>query len=374
MGDVRREPSAKTKYGLYFDAIGRKFPLVDVLDARLYGVDRYLNALINFHPNHRMWREGFYKNLFAFKRSSERVAAQISKMQDRADLVLQVGVLFDAGWNGVKLPRVIYTDYTAFLASKRPWAGRSPFTREELQKWIALERRSLATAVHIFTRSDLVRTSIIKDYGIPPERVSTVGGGVNFSPLPPPVAHEPEDPPTALFIGKEFYRKGGDLLLCAFARARMVAPNARLLFLTEDTIPAGLPTEGVEFVPPTWERKTIARLYEQAHVLVLPSRLETWGDVLLEAMGFGLPCIGVCGQAMEEVIIHQETGIVIPPEDEQALSQALITLFTNPELRTRWGAAARKRVQTEYSWDRVVERTEDPLVNGLKAYHGQLDG
>jgi glycosyltransferase involved in cell wall biosynthesis len=234
-----------------------------------------------------------------------------------------------------------------------------------------LERCSLAGAAHICTRSELVRTSIINDYGILSERVTTVGGGVNFLPLPPPVLHDPDDPPTALFIGKEFYRKGGDLLLCAFARARKVAPDARLIFLTEDAIPPGLPTEGVEFITPTWDRETIARLYARAHVLVLPSRLETWGDVLLEAMGFGLPCIGVCGQAMEEVIAHQETGIIIPPEDEQALARALVTMFTNPELRAKWGAAARQRVQTEFSWDRVAERTTQSLRQGLKVFDEQ---
>jgi glycosyltransferase involved in cell wall biosynthesis len=144
------------------------------------------------------------------------------------------------------------------------------------------------------------------------------------------------------------------------------------LFLTEDPIPAGLPTAGVEFVHPTWERSVIADLYRRSHVLVLPSRLETWGDVLLEAMGFGLPCVGVCGQAMEEVISHQETGLLIPPEDEKALAEALITLFTNPALRRDWGRAAHRRVALEYSWDRVVERSLLPIECGLKAYYEKL--
>jgi glycosyltransferase involved in cell wall biosynthesis len=201
--------------------------------------------------------------------------------------------------------------------------------------------------------------------------VSAVGGGINFEPLPRPVEHDPQDAPTALFIGKELFRKGGDLLLCAFARARAVVPNARLIFLTEDTVPTGLPTEGVEFIHPTWRREVIADLYRRSHVLVLPSRLETWGDVLLEAMGFGLPCIGVCGQAMEEVIIDRQTGLIIPPEDEQSLAQALITLLINPELRREWGLAAHDRVRIEYGWDRVVERTHQAIETDLQEYYEQ---
>ena len=73
------------------------------------------------------------------------------------------------------------------------------------------------------------------------------------------------------------------------------------------------------------------------------------------------------------VIVHQETGVVIPPEDESALAQAMITLFTDLELRRKWGLAARKRVQSEYGWDRVVERSREPIECGLKEYYARLD-
>lgn len=371
IGDIWREPSARTKYGLYFEALGRRFPLVDVLDASLNGFERYINALLNFHPSKRLWRERFYKNLYAFKRRSHRVADKIAEIQDRADIVIQVGGLFDSGWDGVSLPRVIYADYTAYLAAQIPCAGRSPFNTRQLKSWIALERRSLQTAVHVCTRSDLVRDSIILDYGVPEGRVTTVGGGINFSPLPTPVSHTGREAPTALFIGKEMFRKGGDLLLKAFAQARRSVPDARLIFLTEDPAPAGLPTVGVEFVKPTWNREVIAGLYSRSHLLVLPSRLETWGDVLLEAMSYGMPCIGVRGQAMEEVISHQETGLLIPPENEEALTQALVRLFSDVELRQKLGNTARMRAEKQYTWDRVVERSIDPINAGLREFYSK---
>jgi glycosyltransferase involved in cell wall biosynthesis len=188
-----------------------------------------------------------------------------------------------------------------------------------------------------------------------------VGGGVNFSPLPEPVLHRDEDRPTVLFIGKELFRKGGDLLLQAFAESRRQIPEARLIFVTNDPIPEYLPTEGVEVVIPTWKRDVIARCYQRSNVLVLPSRLETWGDVLLEAMVYGLPCIGVTGQAMEEIIVNEETGLIVPPEDVSALATTLTRLLADPALRREWGQKARQRAEAEYTWEKVVSRSVEVI-------------
>ena len=369
MGNIRREPGARTKYGLYFDALLKHYEITDVVDAKLHGFDRYLSALISFSSDQRFWRERYYKNIFAFKLRSKKLAQKIKKLEKQADLILQIGVLFDAGWSEIQLPRIIYTDYTAYLASKSPLAGRSPFNRYELREWIALEKGSMESAVHIFTRSEMVRNSIIKDYGIPPGQVTTVGGGVNFCPLPTPVDQDNSQKTTALFIGKELFRKGGDLLLNAFARTRKSVPDARLLFLTADPIPSELPLNGVEVIKPTWKRESIAALYRRSHFLVLPSRLETWGDVLLEALGYGLPCIGVCGQAMEEVIDDHENGLIVHPENVQALAEAMTSLFQNTQLRKCLGQAAREKAEAEFTWERVVDRSIPVINDAVKMYY-----
>jgi len=371
LGDIQNEPSARTKYGLLFEAIGRKFLLCDVYDARLTGLDRFWNAVLTMSPNKQIWREKYYKNTFAFKLRSRRFAQQMIHYIPNIDLIFQVGVLFNANLERLQIPTVLYTDYTARLAADIPLAGRSPFNRRELKQWLALEQEAFLSAAHVCTRSHFVRKSVIRDYGISPERVTAVGGGVNFSPLPEPMIHPPNQPPTALFIGKEFYRKGGDLLLKAFAIARKEVPDARLIFMTTGRVLDGFPTEGVEQVEATWDREFIACLFRRADFLVLPSRLETWGDVLLEAMSYGIPCIGVAGQAMDEVIDDQQTGIIIPPEDELALAQALVILFTNPVLRQRWGQQARGEVETRFTWDCVVHRLAPVFDEIVSQYNSE---
>lgn len=369
IGNIHKDPAAKTKYGYFFEALGQQFPLVEVYDATLHGRHRYLNALFAFHPNPQRWRESFYKNVAAFRLRSQQVGVYFSRRRQQVDLMVQVGVLFNARWHAQSPPSVIYTDYTAYLAAQTVDAGRSPFSPRERQEWLALERAAFQGASHICTRSKLVRQSIIRDYGIRPECVTVIGGGVNFAPLPQPVLHNSAHDPIALFIGKELYRKGGDILLEAFARARQVVPEARLMLLTTGPIPGHLPRQGVEFIAPTWDRRMIAQLYGRADFFVLPSRLETWGDVLLEAMSYGLPCIGVAGQAMEEIIQHRLTGLIVPPEDIEALGLALIRLFTDTELRARLGRQARLQAEAQYQWQDVVRRLQC-CIQEMVVYRG----
>lgn len=367
VGDIFREPSARTKYSLLFECIGRRFPLIDVYDATLRGAARFLNAALMVHPNRRRWRERFYQNVPAFRARSKRAAAHLRKLEGSVDVLFQVGVLFDARWDEGAIPSVVYTDYTMRLSAQKPAAGRSPFTPRQLAQWLALERQAFERASHICTRSRFVRESVIRDYGIAPERVTAIGGGVNFSTLPALRQRPADAPPTLLFIGKEFYRKGGDLLLMAFAEVRQRVPQARLLLVTADPIPAHLPIAGVEVIKPTWNRAAIETLYQQADIFVLPSRLETWGDVLLEAMAYGLPCIGVTGEAMEEIVKHQVTGLLARANDRESLAAAMERLLCDEQLRKQYGLAGRQLVEREFTWDQVVDR----LAGILEAVHVQ---
>ena len=115
-------------------------------------------------------------------------------------------------------------------------------------------------------------------------------------------------------------------------------------------------------ISPTWDRSEIQELYRKADVFVLPSRLETWGDVLLEAMAYALPCIGVSGQAMEEIIQDGQTGIIVPAEDAGALSEAMRAVLTHPGLARQFGCVGRERVEQQYTWAHVGERLA-PVIN-----------
>lgn len=368
MGDVVSLPAASVKYGYLFTAVAQHLTLTHTIDATLDGWNRWLNGLLSFYPQRQRWQQRFYKNTLAFRQRSRAVSDQLCHLQHQADVVLQVGTMFDAGWPTAWLPNVIYTDYTSYLSAQKPDAGRSPLSPRQHKTWLDLERQAYLQADHICTRSQMVRHSLIEHYGIAPQKVTAVGGGVNFASLPALEPNNVAGPPTVLFIGNDFYRKGGDLLLKAFALVRQEIPDAQLLLLTRAPIPADLPLKGVQLIPARWDRARLMNLYQQADIFVLPSRLETWGDVLLEAMAFGIPCIGVKDDAMEEIIDHKQNGLLVQPENVAELADALQCLLGNPMIREQYGRAARQRVEEAFTWELVAGRLVEILQSVVAAH------
>lgn len=356
VGDVQHKADMRAKYGTFFETLAQKVELVGHFDASLRGAARYWNAIRSFSFSRQRWKERFFRNVPAFRLRSEAFASYLRKIQPPPEVLLQLGVLFDSTWADSPVPVVLYTDNTSAITARHPGAGRFAFNVREQADWMAHEKECYRRAAHICVRAVVVQRSLEADYNIPPEKISVIGGGVNYAPLPVLPLRGQNQPPTVLFIGQDFQRKGGDLALKAFARARDSIPGARLLFMSRGPIPSGLPLEGVERVEIGWDHEALASLYRSADLFILPSRQETWGDVLLEAMAFGLPCIGVTGEAMEDIIQPGVTGELVLPENLDALSGVLATLLADRALCARMGLAARKRVEMNFTWGHVVER------------------
>jgi len=191
-----------------------------------------------------------------------------------------------------------------------------------------------------------------------------LGVGASFDVLPDP----PDGPrePTVLYVGSDWRRKGGDVLVDAFRRVRSERPDARLQIVgTEE--PAA--EDGVEVLGFLRDRDRLADLYARASVFCLPSRFEPYGLVAVEAMAHELPCVVTPG-ALAEVVLDGETGIVVPQEDPVALAGALSRLLDDPPYARRLGVDARSRVEEQLTWDAVVER----MTPGLERVAGARPG
>ncbi|MFT7587297.1 MAG: glycosyltransferase involved in cell wall biosynthesis, partial [Cellvibrionaceae bacterium] len=304
--------------------------------------------------NRKEWRERYYKNAFAFKERSKQAAHYLKTRQADYDITFQVGALYNARWNNQGNPSVIYTDYTSYLSRQRKTSGRSPMSDGEFEKWMELEQKAYENSHYILTRSEYVRSSIINHYSIPPNKVKAIGGGVGFDILPEPNTRSAGKTVNVLFIGQSFYRKGADILLEAWSQINHQFPHAKLKMVTQLPDNWNEKIANVEFVDSKWDRAVIEQLYKEADIFVLPSRLETWGDVLLEAMAHGIPCIGVSGEAMGEIVVHEQTGLIVPPERPDMLAKALQKLVTSSDLRHAYGQAGRERLKKHFTWDVVM--------------------
>ncbi len=104
--------------------------------------------------------------------------------------------------------------------------------------------------------------------------------------------------------------------------------------------------------------------YRQASLLVAPSLSEAFGRTPIEAMACGVPVVGARTGGIAETVVPMETGLLVPPNDPDALAEAIIQLLSDPDLRVIMGVKAWQSALNRYSWESIAERT--------RAYYEQL--
>lgn len=107
--------------------------------------------------------------------------------------------------------------------------------------------------------------------------------------------------------------------------------------------------DAVEFVG---ERSDVSELLAGADAFVLSSRSEGMPLSVLEAMAAGLPVVATAVGGVPEVVVHDETGVLVAPGDAEALAAALARLIDDPELRRRLGSAGRSRAARHFDLPR----------------------
>jgi glycosyltransferase involved in cell wall biosynthesis len=343
-----------TALGL-FDALDRRYGLDERVDVGLRPAQRAVAALAAVHPVRDRWRQRFWLSPLGFRFLSAN-SRRLLEGAPRETLAVQVYGMFHT--TGV--PFVMYIDTTQAMA-RREWPEWSPYSGAGGRLWLSQEREAYAGAQHVFTASRAAARSLQDDYGLPAERVTVVGAGSNFFPLPP--ARLRPRRPEILFIGREWERKGGPELLQAFRAVRREVPDARLVVVGTDRV---APEPGVEVRGKLMDRSELAACFESASVYCVPSRFCPFTNSLMEAMAYSLPCVSTTSAGTPDLVADGETGILVEPRDAGAIAGALLRLLREPELADRMGRAGRQRVERELTWDRVAERMA-PVLEGLGA-------
>jgi glycosyltransferase involved in cell wall biosynthesis len=352
-----REPLPEGKWSQFFGALAARVEVIDVISPQLSKRESYLNLLRWAAPDRERWlaRAGFNQSFVA--RVNRALERQLTARAEGFDLIVQMQTLCSPRSASVRAPYVIYTDNTMALTQRhRPTSTVIP--PGMLADWLAFETRVCQDAEAVFTFSEFARDSVLEDYGCAPERVLAVGTGANQH-LPEP-APAPAGPPRVLFVGREFERKGGQVLLEAWGHVHAQRPEAELLIAGPRQDPAAGVALGVRYLG-RLSRGQLAEQYRGASVFVLPSLFEPWGFVFIEAMGYGLPCVGADCCAMPEIIDAGTTGLLAAPGDPQSLADAILTLLADPGRARAMGRAGHAKALEHYTWGRVAERVLDHL-------------
>jgi glycosyltransferase involved in cell wall biosynthesis len=231
------------------------------------------------------------------------------------------------------------------------------------------EARSLANAARATYPSDWAARSAVNHYGGDPSKIRVIPWGAN---LPCEIAGEDVaaaisrrrlDRCDLVFIGRDWGRKGGDILVAtieALNRSGLPA-HATIIGCKPPALPADRFTI-YEFLDKG--RSDHLRLFTSimlgAHFLFLPSRAEAYGQAFCEAMAFGVPAIGSTAGGIPTIIRDGQNGFVRPVHTPPAEFAVLITqTLADPAQYLRLARAAREDYRDRLNWDSFGEQLSD---------------
>jgi glycosyltransferase involved in cell wall biosynthesis len=230
---------------------------------------------------------------------------------------------------------------------------RKPFVVQVWGTDMELARRAPALARRVLRRARLViaPSTALADEArlLGASDVRTVPSGVDL----PSEVGEPADPPEILYAGRLSPEKGVRELVAAAEGMQLVVVGDGPL---RDEVPGAL-----GFKP----HDELERYYERAAVVACPSRREGFGVVCAEAMAHGRPVVAGDVGGLRDLVAHEETGLLVPPGDVEALRAALRRLLDDEELRRRYGQAGRERIAEHFTWKRFADATLEAYEDAL---------
>ena len=243
------------------------------------------------------------------------------------------------------------------------WNGNSEIVRS--YEWEATFRADRVIAV-----SKTLKKEVMEIYHVPEWKITTVYNGVpvhNFNGWIDPAevkGHYGIGPldPTFLFVGRMVYQKGPDLLVEAIPSALNAEPRAKFIFCGDGDMRMGLENRARSLQVSHATRflghvtgQRLTDIYRACDAVVVPSRNEPFGIVLLEAWAAGKPVIATANGGPQEFVWHNVTGLIIYPAIE-SVAWGLRTIMGNYE-HARWmGRNGRYAAETAFSWDSAADK------------------
>lgn len=291
----------------------------------------------------------------------------------------------------LSLPFFVYYDssWDSWIAAA---GGTEAYAALKLIKPSTVERRRqrqvavYERATGVIAMSRWLARSLVEQSGVPASKVHVVHPGISTGwasqrgngaadrepkpqfPLCLPVRPAPRR--RLLFVGRQykpwdFYRKGGDLVVAALEVLRRdYDPGITLTIAGVNRWPLpGGPPEGVRLLG-ALPRDRIAALYDSHDLLVMPSRMEPFGIVFIEALARGLPCIARYAYAMPEIVTPGLSGALINNDNKHELASTIAATLADDELYHACRVRA-PAVATYFSWERAASQITQIIAQSL---------
>ena len=220
--------------------------------------------------------------------------------------------------------------------------------------------------------------------GVDRSRLAVVHNGVSLDRIDAAATLDQDGTPwprqweDGLLIGNVanlFHYKGHDTLIRAIAAVARQNPSVRLVIIGEGRERPALEALVRELalddrVLLAGRRSDVAALLRRCHIYAHPARMEPFGIAVLEAMAARLPVVASTAGGLSEIVVPDETGLLVPPADENALASALLELAADRERAIRMGIRGRERVEARFSIRAATRATEAVYLDALAAVRG----
>jgi alpha-maltose-1-phosphate synthase len=362
-GSVGSDPySPKTWSGsspLLLKAMDEAAILDKAVGLKLPRLQNYWYLGKNFTSNRSVWRKHFYFDP-SYRKALSHTARSVPV---NSPFCLQIGHMLSLpsifpgkkciSYHDGNLPELLNSGF-----------GIEGVSRQRIDQALRYEEEAANRMTAVFTFSEYLRQSFIRDYRVPAERVFHIGGAVNLTRIPDRTPNKNYTTNRVLFIGTEFQRKGGPQLLEAFNIVRQTIPTAELHIVGPhalDNIPPGVVFHGHLSKADPAQSARLEVLFRTSTLFVLPSLYEPFGIAPLEAMLYGLPAIVTNAWALRECVTPGINGDLVEKGSAEDLAAKITQLLSDPTRLAVMGQQAREIVLTRYTWPTIANQIAQTL-------------
>ena len=285
----------------------------------------------------------------------------------------------------------------AFLNCKKPivFLGDAPFSglaeyypaysnlcKETFRKGNMIEKLALEKCELVIYSSEWAAKKAIEDYNLSPSKVKVIEFGANIDCKRNPedikriISSRPKDKCNLLFIGTDWFRKGGNMALDVAKRLNSRGLSTELTIVgcyppDKEKIPCFVKTLGFIDKSNKEGRELIDRLFSDSHFFILPTRAECAAMVIAEANSFGTPALSTKTGGMSTLIKDDINGKLFSIDagaDEYC--DYILKTFSNPEKYRKLAMSSFNEYQKRLNWDvagkRIKKLLSDIILNGTK--------
>lgn len=280
-------------------------------------------------------------------------------------------------------PKVLYTDATQLSLldyyfiekGKNTKYLRNILSSRYIKEIIKTERRAFNNADLVILTSEWAAQNAVEEYNICPEKIRITPFGANLEvsyseeEIHSFIKKRNEEKCKILFIGIEWYRKGGDIAIETARRLNNMGLDLELHFVgitdfPEKDLPPYIINHGKISKASHEGLKTMNHLFSSSHFMFLPTRADCTPVVFSEAMAFGVPCISTKTGGIPTIIRNGVNGYCIDPQSQsvpQSFADTIFAVFKDKQAYEKLALGALQDSRTRLNWDAAVKNMNEAM-------------